>query len=165
MSRGDAAASTPQGVTIRRYDDPDHDEVVAVHRLALEQIGTYLTDPHWDADLDRITDVYLRDGGEFLVGVYEGRIVAMWALKRTDTSRAQIRRMRVHPDLQRRGIGQEMLRRLEARALELGYRTLHLDTTVQQTAAQRLYQKNGYYETGRTRWGQFDVILYEKVIS
>ena len=70
--------------------------------------------------------------------------------------------MRVHPDYQRRGCGQAILEALEARATELGYNTLQLDTTVQQTAAQSLYVKNQYTETGRAEVGDFDVIVYEK---
>ncbi len=53
---------------------------------------------------------------------------------------------------------------LEARALELGYRTLVLDTTVRQEAAQALYLDEGYRETGRGRAGPFERIFFEKQI-
>ena len=36
-------------------------------------------------------------GGEFSVGIIDGRIVAMGALKRLTDTRAEICRMRVHP--------------------------------------------------------------------
>ena len=147
---------------IRRYEEADHDAVWEVHNLALDQVGAHVGNGPWDDDLHRIEDVYLRRGGEFLVGVCDGRVVAMGALRRIGARDARITRMRVHPDCQRRGFGQAVLSRLEARAAELGYAALSLETTVQQTAAQRLYLKNGYVETGRTRLHGFDVILYEK---
>ena len=52
----------------------------------------------------------------------------------------------------------------ENRARELGYETLHLDTTVGQTAAQALYRNHGYTETRRTQLGRFEVILFAKSI-
>ena len=88
--------------------------------------------------------------------------MAMGALKRTSNNRAEIKRMRVHPDFQRRGFGQVILQRLESRAVELGYTTLYLETTIQQTAAQQLYLKNGYTEIGQTKWDGYDIIRYEK---
>jgi ribosomal protein S18 acetylase RimI-like enzyme len=49
--------------------------------------------------------------------------------------------MRVHPDFQGRGFGQTILEALEARARGLGYSILHLETSVLQLAAQKLYRK------------------------
>lgn len=86
----------------------------------------------------------------------------MGALKRTGGRRAEIKRLRVRPGLWRRGHGQEMLSALERRAVELGYSALHLDTTVGQTAARRLYEKNGFREAGRAALGGFECVFYEK---
>ena len=116
----------------------------------------------WDADLDRIEKEYLEEGGEFLVGNLNGKIVAMGALKRTDSERVEIKRMRVHPDFHRLGFGQLILSALENRAKELGYKQLHLDTTTQQVAAQGLYENNGYSRSGNKIIGEFSVIVYEK---
>lgn len=121
-----------------------------------------MEDPSLDEDLDRVEEVYLAGGGEFLVGTVGGRVVAMGALKRTSGLRAEIKRMRVWPECWRRGHGQEMLRALERRAAGLGYSMLHLDTTVGQTAARRLYEKNGFREVSRSRSGGFECVFYEK---
>ena len=147
---------------IRRYQESDHDQVWSLHNLALHSTGAHAGNGPWDDDLYRVEKVYLDYGGEFLVGLQGGMIVAMGALKRSSGDRVEIKRMRVHPEFQRRGFGREILRRLEARAIELGYTTSHLDTTTQQVAAQKLYAQSGYSEIGRTTSGQFDVILYEK---
>jgi ribosomal protein S18 acetylase RimI-like enzyme len=147
---------------IRHYQPSDQDFVWALHRLALEDTGIDVTHGSWDEDLYRIEAAYLESGGEFLVGTLDRHIVAMGALRRTAADRAEIKRMRVHPDFQRRGFGQAILDTLEARAQELGYETLHLDTSTQQTAAQQFYVKNGYVETGREERGRFTLIFYEK---
>jgi len=119
----------------------------------------------WDDDLDAIGETYLERGGEFLVGVDGQQIVAMGALRRCDTDRAELKRMRVHPCVQRRGFGRRLLHSLEERALELGYRTLALDTTVQQQAARALYLNKGYRETGRGHAGSFELVFFEKQLA
>ena len=136
---------------IRRYQQADHDEVWMLHKTALQDVGADLGSGPWDDDLHHIEQVYLKNQGEFLVGVCEGRIVAMGALRRTTSERAEIKRMRVHPDFQRRGFGQMILEALETQAAVLGYSVLHLDTSTVQIAAQHLYRKNGYKQLETTR--------------
>jgi GNAT superfamily N-acetyltransferase len=86
----------------------------------------------------------------------------MGALRRTTADRAEIKRMRVHPDFQHRGFGQAILNALEVKARQLGYKMLHLDTSLQQTAAQQFYAKNGYVEVDRRKQGWFILLFYEK---
>jgi GNAT superfamily N-acetyltransferase len=147
---------------IRRYEPGDKRAVRRLHDDALNEVGAHLGTGPWDEDLDDIEGVYLGSGGEFLVGILEGDVVAMGAIKRDSPDVAEVRRMRVRPDLQGRGYGQAMLDALHCRAAGLGYSTLHLDTTVQQRVARRLYLKNGYREVGRGSIGPFDCIYYER---
>jgi GNAT superfamily N-acetyltransferase len=151
-------------IEIRRYQASDHEAVCALHKTALLAAGAHFSGGSWDADLDQIQTVYMDNGGEFFLGTLEGRVVAMGALKRTGPGEAQIRRMRVHPDMQRRGFGQAIYNALEKRARELGYSRLHLDTSIVQVAAQRFYLKNGFREFRRGKLGVVDSIFYEKQV-
>ena len=151
-------------IHIRRYQLQDHDEVWDLHNLALNRVNAHGGNGLWDDDLHHVDEVYLRAGGEFLVGVLDGRIVAMGALKRADAERAEIKRMRVHPDAQRSGHGSAVLHALETRALDLGYRTLSLDTTIGQAAARAFYAHHGYQDVGRDRYGPFELVLYRKTL-
>jgi ribosomal protein S18 acetylase RimI-like enzyme len=119
----------------------------------------------WDADFQDIEGVYLNNGGEFLVGLIGGNIVAMGALRNVTEGTAEIKRMRVHPDHWRRGFAQAIFDRLQFRAAELGYKKLILDTSVQQKAAQELYLKNGFRRTGIKNADPFEMILFEKYLS
>ncbi len=156
---------------LRRYTSADQEAVEHLHVSVMQQTGAYLGRGPWDDDVYAIEEVYLKNQGEFLIGEYDGQLVAMGALKRTSPRRAEIKRMRVHPQYQGRGYGQLILEELEARARTLGYQTLHLDTSILQIPAQKLYEKNGYREVGRDKYRQevgrdtyelLEVILYEK---
>ncbi len=150
---------------IRRYLAKDHDAVWELHNVALLQVDAHAGNGPWDDDLHRIEAEYIAPGGEFYVGTAKGRIVAMGALRRLSDDRAEIRRMRVHPRVQRRGLGKQMLSALEQRAAELCFRILSLETTVQQVQAIRLYARSGYHEVGRGRNAGFEVVSFEKKIG
>ena len=130
--------------------------------MAFEAAGTPSLAGPWNDDFANIEGVYLQNGGEYLVGLCEGSIVAMGALRKVTADTAEVKRMRVHPDYWRRGYGQAIFDRLQARAIELGYNKLVLDTLEPQEAAQQLYTKNGFRECGRKRVGPFECLLFEK---
>jgi len=85
----------------------------------------------------------------------------MGALKRIDEEKAEIKRMRVSKQYQRRGIGKTILNLLEESARSKGYTRLILDTTVNQIPAQRLYENKGYVEYKRGNSG-IETIYYVK---
>lgn len=147
---------------IRKYASGDLDDVLSLHRVALEQIGAYVKSGEWDKDLLNIEQEYV----VFLVGALGNKIVAMGALRCIDEKKAEIKRMRVLPELQGRGFGQTILTALQKEAKEKGFTVLCLDTTALQIAAQGLYKKNGFLETRRTKEGfPFETIFYEKNIA
>lgn len=150
---------------LRRFEDADQPAVWELHNLGLDGTGAHLGNGPWDDDLRSISNSYLDDGGEFLVGVVSGRVVAMGALRHITDSIAEVKRMRVHPGYQRRGFGRQILAALEDRARELGYTKLTLDTGIVLTAARELYETAGYREVGRGRIRAVDVIYFEKRLS
>ena len=151
--------------TLRRYTPADREAVEYLHVHVIQHAGAYLGRGPWDDDIYAIEETYLNNQGEFLIGEWDGVFVSMGALRRTSPERAEIKRMRVHPDYQGRGLGQIILSELEARARLKGYKTLHLDTSVVQMPARRLYEKNGFREVGRDIYGNLEVILYEKQLE
>ena len=149
-------------VKIRRYRLSDNDQVKELHVLALKATYSYYTHGSWDEDLDHIPEIYFPNG-EFLVGELDNKIVAMGALKKISNDIGEIKRIRVHPSLQRQGIGQQIYDLLEEKAREIGYKILQLDTSIKQVGAQKLWQKNGYKELRRETEGYpLETIFYNK---
>ncbi|MBG0832774.1 GNAT family N-acetyltransferase [Planomonospora sp. ID67723] len=149
---------------IRRYRWSDLESVWALHQICLAQVGLAPGDGVWyDDDFPRINEIYLADRGEFLVGERSGgRVVAMGGIRRIDDESAEMCRLRVHPEFQRRGYGARMVAALETRAIELGYLRLRGDTTLNQPAAIELYRKYGWREIRREDRSGCVVIYGEK---
>ncbi|MEV4174950.1 GNAT family N-acetyltransferase [Nonomuraea sp. NPDC049709] len=148
---------------IRRYRWSDLDTILALHRIALAKVGLVPGDGvYYDDDFPRIQEIYLACGGDFLVGEVGSRVVAMGGLKPVDTDTAEMCRLRVHPEYQRRGFGSAMLVALERRAVELGFHCVRGDTTLNQEAALSLYERQGWRELSREQVGDLTVVYIEK---
>lgn len=154
---------------LRRYELGDADAVWDIHERARRDVGAYHEEyVHLSADLRQIPEVSLDAGGEFLVGELGATVVAMGALQPVgdvdhhdgSDGTGVVRRMRVDPDHQRRGYDSTILDALEARAVDLGFDRLVLDTTPRQEAARALYEGFGYREVERWPTQIGEMILY-----
>ncbi|UUZ79887.1 GNAT family N-acetyltransferase [Paenibacillus sp. P26] len=126
-------------IQIRRYSALDHDDLWRIHLLVIAEANVEPTHEHYH-DLLNIPEQYLRDGGEFLVGLGEsGLVVAMGGLKLLEKGKAEIKRFRVHPSYQRKGYGKQLLSSLEQKAKDLGIKHLILDTLLNQLGAQKFF--------------------------
>jgi len=128
-------------------------------------------------------------GGEFVVGTLPapaddddesrlpelegGRLVAAGGFRPTDAgyederaaeNAAELHRMRVAPTHQGRGNGRALLSELERRALAAGFRLLLATTAVRQRSAVEFYPAAGYREVGRSTYGDYDLVHFEKEI-
>jgi putative acetyltransferase len=119
-----------------RYDDADDDG-----------------DEDWDdsddeAYLAEVTpEMVERPKGVFLVAWVDGAPLSCGALKPLDSDPTvgEIKRMFTRPAGRRQGLGRQILARLEATAVELGYRRLQLETGVPQPEAVALYERTGWH--------------------
>jgi len=122
---------------IRPYKTEDQAEILNLHHVALEVIGAFKGDGHWDSDLNQIEKVYNGMDSIFLVGEENGRILAMGAFKKSGETVAELKRMRVLPEYQSKGYGRKMYYELENIAKTMGYSKFHLETSVLQIPAQK----------------------------
>ncbi len=157
-------------IEIRPYREADHEAVVALHERAIRAAGTPPEKLPDTSDMADIDGAYVNAGGAFLVGEHGGEIVAMGGLRPTEKkasgepndggTTAELKRMRVAPDHQRRGFGRAILEALEDAARERGFDRIVLDTADRQDAAP-FYRAQGYQERWRHRWREFELIRLE----
>jgi GNAT superfamily N-acetyltransferase len=83
-------------------------------------------------------------GGAFLVGWAADEPVCCGGIKRLDERTCEIKKMYVVPPLRGRGLARQLLYALEAKARELGYEIVRLDTGPKQTSARGLFESEGY---------------------
>jgi GNAT superfamily N-acetyltransferase/pimeloyl-ACP methyl ester carboxylesterase len=84
--------------------------------------------------------------GRFLLLWIDGQPVGCGGIRRWDAATAEIKRMYVDPAYRKRGLGRQILARLEAQARELGYRSLRLETGIRQPEAIGLYEQAGFHK-------------------
>src|SRR5579859_6283134 len=104
-----------------------------------------------DAAADYWSDV-LQPGVDLIVAEVDGRIVGTAQLQRAlrpnARHRAEVAKVLVHPEFQRRGIGRSLLRAIEVLARADGRTLLVLDTR-EGDPSNELYRSVGYAEAGR----------------
>jgi ribosomal protein S18 acetylase RimI-like enzyme len=74
---------------------------------------------------------------------------AMGGIRPNSKTRAEVKHIRVHPAMRRRGVGRSLMLGLEDAARRLGFQELHLDTAANQPEAVAFYRGLGYHEDGR----------------
>ncbi|QKY19284.1 GNAT family N-acetyltransferase [Halolamina sp. CBA1230] len=162
---------------IRRFRPADRDAVDETIEAALRSADAYFEDVP-ELEDDDILAEYVDAGGEFLVGEREGEIVATGAFRPPKgivtefvdaEGAAELKRMHVHPDHHREGIGQAMYDELEARARERGFARFTLATTGRQEPAHAFYESNGFERVGSTSENvagtNLAILIFEKTLN
>jgi GNAT superfamily N-acetyltransferase len=148
-----------------RYRCDYREPMLALHRSAIVGFTLGMSQQEDEADLMAIEQVYLCQGGEFLLGFIDERLVAMGGLKRLTDASAELRRMRIEPALQGKGYGSQLSRALERLAFQSGIRTLCLDTARRRPLTLEFYRKHGYQETGRGFYGAVETVQFSKPLD
>lgn len=126
-------------IEARPWDDPAGAALRAEQRAELDT--RYGCDDHEPGAPPSAADIDV-----FLVATDLGgtRLVGCGALRRLDSTSAEIKRMYVVPHARGSGVATGLLRALESAAADRGWTTLRLETGTAQLDAQRFYQREGY---------------------
>ena len=93
----------------------------------------------------------------------DGRILAMGGYVPTDKNSVELKRMRVHPDFQRMGLGEKLIRALESEAIRARFSRAHLDTV--HLKIKSFYIKNGYHFVKSEKGDAYEYFFYEKALQ
>jgi putative acetyltransferase len=91
--------------------------------------------------------------GKFVVARHDGRAIGCGAIRLTDATTAEVKRMYVETGQRGRGVGWTVLVYLEAVAMQMGVKRLVLETGIHQEAAILLYRRAGFTEVDC--WGEY----------
>ena len=123
--------------------------------------------PEWTPDVGPTAtpEEFVPPTGLFLVAYDDDFAVGCAGFKRFDRETAEVKRMYVTPPWRRRGLAQQILSRLEARARQAGYVVIRLDTGDRQPEALALFRGSGYREIGDYNGNPFARYWFEKRLS
>lgn len=145
---------------------PEHQEpMLEIHRSAGVGLTIGISQYDEEADLRAIERVYLQSGGEFLIGLLDGEVIAMGGFQRLSKNSAELRRMRIQRDLQGQGYGTQLLQELERTAFQSGIRTLSFQTARARPLTLEFYRKHGYRETGQGFYGKVETVHFSKTLD
>ncbi len=141
--------------------------VLELNELSVRQseyIGEKV-EPAWHSDLGKIEETYLGKKGVFLLWLADGRLAGMGGLLQVDANTANVKRIRVHPDFQKKGLSAEILAELEKRGRELGYRKLVSNVAKGNIPAEKMLLKADFKAIGEKYFFSVLCTLFEKKLK
>jgi GNAT superfamily N-acetyltransferase len=144
------------------FDSPDAQRLITA--LDEHLAGHYLPEQRFGPNLK---PAQLAPGmGTFVVARGDGEAIGCGALRKLDGTTGEVKRMYVAPAARRRGVGRQILARLESAAAELGISRLLLETGIHQKAAIALYTGAGFRPL--PCWGEYasssTSVCFEKML-
>lgn len=142
------------GWEVRPARDEDGEELAAlVGGVFAEYPGCVLDPEGLDADLFTWASHLAASGGAgWVVRDGGGALVACVGVAHASTPAAvELKRLYVHADARRRGLGTALVQRVEAWAVAHGAGRVELWSDTRFDDAHRLYERAGYRRTGRRR--------------
>ena len=159
----EAALDRTDDSTIIEFQLEYAEQIKELARRAMEDVGLdaatvdrYMTD---DFDYETIPEVY-KGRSRLWVDLEDAKVVGTIAVGEIDEATARLRRMFVLPELQRKGIGQQLLNTAFNFAQEQGYTSIRLDTDRRMQKAHAFYERNGFIKMG----AEGDRVLYARKV-
>ncbi|MFA7381564.1 MAG: GNAT family N-acetyltransferase [Bacteroidia bacterium] len=143
-------------LTVKFAQTPDE------HRMAYEVRWEVLRKP-WNQPKGSETDE-MESTAHTIIATENGITCATGRLQASGEHTGQIRYMAVNPNMQGKGLGKKVLLALEAKAVELGMKSIVLNA---RENAVNFYLQNGYHITGdaETLYGVIRHLRMEKKLN
>lgn len=154
-------SNIPAGVTIRSFSPEDQAACQSLYELGL--IGGTLAANDTASDIDSIASAYMKPGNHFWVAQSDaatGTIVGMIGVQHHDEGVGEIRRLRVHPDFRRRGIGTALVETAVRFCREENYLKVTLDTFWERDPAIQLFQQFKFRHYRTKQFGDRELVYF-----
>lgn len=128
---------------------------MAARRLVEEYAASLAIDLSFQdfaQEIESLPQHYEPPGGCFILGALDGAAIGCGAIRRLSESACEMKRLYVMPARRGEGLGRMIVAALIARARELGYRSMLLDTLPSMGGAHALYASLGFRHTAPYRF-------------
>jgi ribosomal protein S18 acetylase RimI-like enzyme len=143
---------------IRSFTRQDQAACKALYEQGL--IGGKISDNDTGFDIDGIEAAYMKNGNHFWVAEAEGKVVGMIGVQHHDEGTGEIRRLRVHPDYRRRGIGGALVETAVRFCREQNYLKVTLDTFMERDPAIRLFEQFKFRHYRTKTFGEKELVYF-----
>lgn len=144
-SLDDLLAGQLAHLTIRAATNNDRERVAALVFGVLGEFGLKADPKSTDADLDDIEANYLQRGGLFeVIEDDQANLLGTFGLYPISQTICELRKMYLVPSARGLGLGKHVLKQTIARARQLGFKAIVLETSSKLIAANRLYTQFGF---------------------
>ena len=133
-------------MNIREAISSDSENIKNVVFDVLKEYGLDPDPGTTDKDLDEIENSYFSNGGYFGVVEEAGVIVATVGIYKLSESICELRKMYALPSQRGKGLGKKLMHFSLAKAKELGFERIVLETASPLVEAIKLYKKYGFKE-------------------
>ena len=126
-----------------------------VRRLFEEYAASLGVDLSFQGFADEVANLpgnYGPPGGTLLLATVGEAAAGCVAVRRSDQTRCEMKRLYVRPAFQRMGLGKQLAERAIAWAGEAGYDAILLDTLPSMIDAQRMYERMGFKDVPAYRF-------------
>lgn len=127
-------------------NEEEYLEAANLFKEYVNWLGIDLGFQKFEDELLSLQKMYGPTHGTIILCKDDHEFVACVAVRPIDDKIAELKRMYVKPNFQRKGIGEELLRLSLAFAKNAGYKKARLDTLNTMLPAMSLYKKNGFKE-------------------
>ena len=132
-------------LTIRSASNDDCERVASLVSGVLAEFGLAADPDTTDADLKDIEANYLQRGGLFeVIEDADTNLLGSFGLYPINKTTCELRKMYFIPSARGLGLGKQVLERAIAKAKELGFKQIVLETSSKLLAANRLYARFGF---------------------
>lgn len=137
-------------VEILSATESDHTAILELFREGLDEGHIRANDT--GADIENLNEAYFSDDGEscFWVARYNGSVIGMIGVQKTNENTAEVRRLRVREGFRRRGVGTRLMEIALTFCQEHSYLKVVLDVRIERGPAIALFEKFGFV-LARTR--------------
>lgn len=125
-----------------------------------DSLGFHLAFQHFDEELKNLPGDYVRPRGCLLLAECKGQVAGCVALRPLEEKICEMKRLYVKPEFRGLGIGRALAGAIIARARELGYCLMRLDTVPSMEAAWTLYASLGFEPTHAYRYNPIEGAVF-----